>query len=76
MKATAVVLLASLLAAEAKQRFPAKVSPDINKLGKTWFYSCHEVIVKVIFVIIVIGEHRFKLNSSLAYHINTIKKRL
>ena len=54
MKVTVVVLLASLLAAEAKQRFPAKVRPDINKHGKTWCFSCHGVIVKVIFVIFVI----------------------
>ena len=71
MKATVVVLLASLLAAEAKQRFPAKVRPDINKHGETWRYSCHEVIIKVIFVI---GAHKFGLNSFLGHHINRIKE--
>ena len=72
MKATVVVLLVSLLAAEAKQRFPAKVSPNINKHGKTWCYSCLEVIIKVIFVI---GAHKFALNSFLGHHINTIKEK-
>ena len=82
MKATVVVLLASLLAAEAKQRFPAKVSPDkkkvspdVNKHRKTWCYSCLEVIIKVIFVIFVIGAHKSTLNSFLGHHINTIKEK-
>jgi len=34
MKATVVVLLASLLAAEAKQRFPAKVISDMSNMVK------------------------------------------
>ena len=75
MKATVVVLLASLLAAEAKQRFPAKVRPDINKHRKTWCYSCLEVINKVIFVIFVTEAHKFTLNSFLGHHINTIKEK-